>query len=388
MFDIIVIGGGLGGLTAGAKLAKSGKKVLLLEQHDRPGGCATTFQRKDFTLEVGLHEMDGLHSADMKSRIFKDLGIFDNVEFIKVPEFYRFVNGRYDVVVTHDPDEMTQKLVKLFPGDESGVKAYFDTIMNIRQVIKKGEINSDDTVGLFLDRIITDDDLKLILLGNLGYFHDDPYCLSLGYYCMAQNSYYSGGGNFVKGGSQVLSNALAAVIVENGGEVLLNHLAIEILHKDGKAEGVVYSKKGAESSVTAYAADIVVNASVPQLANTLINGEKAEVIRDSYEGLEPGASLLTVYFGFKTSPSRMGYEHYSTFVYHPSVIRQEDIKGNNSSDYSTRSFTFVDYSQINSGLAPAGKGVGAICCIDYVDDCDKLILVDYNKKKKLAEKLT
>ena len=59
-YDVIVVGGGLGGLTAGAKLAKEGRKVLLIEQHDRPGGCATTFKRRDFIMEVGLHEMDGL----------------------------------------------------------------------------------------------------------------------------------------------------------------------------------------------------------------------------------------------------------------------------------------------------------------------------------------
>ncbi len=51
-FDVIVIGSGLGGLTAGAKLAKEGRKVLLIEQHNKPGGCATTFRRGDFTLVV------------------------------------------------------------------------------------------------------------------------------------------------------------------------------------------------------------------------------------------------------------------------------------------------------------------------------------------------
>ena len=86
-YDVIIIGAGLGGLTAGAKLAREGRSVLLLEQHDRPGGCATTFKRRDFTMEVGLHEMDGLHTADMKNRIFADLGVFDRVEFLQVPEF-------------------------------------------------------------------------------------------------------------------------------------------------------------------------------------------------------------------------------------------------------------------------------------------------------------
>ena len=91
-YDIIIIGGGLGGLTAGAKLAREGKTVLLIEQHDKPGGCATTFKRGDFTLEVGLHEMDGPSPGDMKSKIFSELDVFGNIEFIRVPEFYHFAS--------------------------------------------------------------------------------------------------------------------------------------------------------------------------------------------------------------------------------------------------------------------------------------------------------
>ena len=86
----------LGGLTAGAKLAKEGKKVLLIEQHSQPGGCATTFRRGVYTMEVGLHEMDGPSPRDMKTRIFTELEVFNNVEFIKVPEFYHFVNDNLE----------------------------------------------------------------------------------------------------------------------------------------------------------------------------------------------------------------------------------------------------------------------------------------------------
>jgi len=238
MKDAIIIGSGLGGLTAAAKLAKSGMKVLVIEQHDRPGGCATTFKRKGFTMEVGLHEMDGMHPGDMKNRIFKDLGILDQVDFIKVPEFYHFVNGRYDVVVSHDPVEMASRLAGLFPHEKSGIVAYFNQVMNIRQIMKSGDFDPAMNLGDFMDSIITNNDLKLILLGNLGYFHDDPYSLSLGYYCMAQNSYYTGGGNFIRGGSQQLSNALVKVIEDHGGEVLMNHQVTRILVGDKRATGV------------------------------------------------------------------------------------------------------------------------------------------------------
>ena len=68
-YDVIIIGGGLGGLTAGSKLAKDGKKVMLVEQHNIPGGCATTFKRRGYTMDVGLHETDGLNETDTKTQI-------------------------------------------------------------------------------------------------------------------------------------------------------------------------------------------------------------------------------------------------------------------------------------------------------------------------------
>lgn len=51
--DVIVIGSGIGGLSAGATLAKAGKRVLVLEQHDQAGGCCHTYIEKGFEFDVG-----------------------------------------------------------------------------------------------------------------------------------------------------------------------------------------------------------------------------------------------------------------------------------------------------------------------------------------------
>lgn len=382
-YDIIVIGGGLGGLTAGAKLSKEGKKVLLVEQHDRPGGCATTFKRHEYTFEVGLHEMDGLDPRDMKTRIFRDLGVFDHVEFLKVPEFYRFVNSRYQVTIPHDPAQAAALLTGIFPDEEKGIRAYYDQVLNARKKAQESAGQPERTLGGFMDSILNNEDLKLILLGNLGYFHDDPYSLSLNYYAMAQGSYYQGGGNFIRGGSQKLSDYLADTIRRHGGDVLLNHLVTEILTEGDIATGIRYVKTGGKQpeTFTAYAGEIIANAALPNVAQQLLPTVHGEKLLGQFKDLAPGASLLSLYLGFKQPLRNCGSSYYSTFVYDDSVHSLADIHANNRSDFATRSFTFVDYSQVDSALAPENKGVGVICCIDYYDDWAHLSPEQYRDKK-------
>jgi len=78
----------------------------------------------------------------------------------------------------------------------------------------------------------------------------------------------------------------------------------------------------------------------------------------------------------------MGSKYYSTFVFDDSIRMQADIKANNKGDFRNRSFTFIDYSQIDSALTNGEKSVGVICCIDYLSDWDTLNKDDYKEKKK------
>ncbi len=383
-YDVIIIGAGLGGLTAGAKLAKEGKRVLLLEQHDRPGGCATTFRRKDFIMEVGLHEMDGLHPRDIKRRIFDDIGLGERVKFLPVPEFYRFINERYDLVIPHDPEEAKALLKIAFPGEEKGIDDYFYHVLNVRRVMVAHKGKPDRSVGIFLDEIIGDEDLKLVLLGNLGYYHDDPYSLSWLYYLNAQGSYYVGTASFIQGGSQCLSDALSDLIAEQGGEVRLNQLVTSIDYQGDKVSGVSFKEmkgKNKGQIEQATSSQIVMNGSIPGLGG-LLSKKDASPLNQSIKDMAIGASLLTVYYGFNRPLKEIGNKNYSTFVYDNSVRSQKDILANNHSDFSKRSFTFVDYGQVESRLAPEGKSVGAVCAIDYPSDWENLERGEYMRMKE------
>jgi len=96
----------------------------------------------------------------------------------------------------------------------------------------------------------------------------------------------------------------------------------------------------------------------------------------------PGASLLSLYLGFDCSLKALGHRHYSTFIYDESVASPKDILKNNHAGYDSRSFTFVDYGQVDAGLAPEGKSVGALCCIDYLSDWELPDRKAYLEKKK------
>lgn len=401
--DVIIIGGGLGGLTAGACLSRFGKKVLLLEQHYIPGGCATAFKRKDFVMEVGLHEMDGLFEKDSKTKIFDFLGVTENIQFKQVPELFRLVTNRLDFVFPHGIENAFKSLSEKYPADKSGIDKLFKLMNGVLEEIPKFPTNqwkvalmyplmpllfpntvkaSKNTIGNWLDKHIQNGDLKLILQGNLLYFHDDPYSMSLLYFSVAQASYI-GGGHFIKGGSQKLSDYLAKVIHDHNGQVLLGKKVEHIIVEKGKAAGVIFKDAFDESTpeTEVYAGVVIANAAVPLIAKMLPQPLK-DKLEKKIAHLKESCSLISIYIGFKTEIKKLGNMHYSTFVNGNDVQSLKDVKANNKGKWENKTFVFVDYSQIDSGLAPEGKSFGVICAADYLSEWENLDIEAYRDKKE------
>ena len=238
MKNITIIGAGLGGLTAGALLAKEGYKVTLLEQHNIVGGCATTFKRGDFTCEVGLHEMESVYTNPLIKDIFTRLDVYNNVEFIKPNEFFSVTTKNGTFVMPDGVEEAKEALISKFPTEKSGIESYFELIKNVAKNLETLQSASwyhyaffpflfwrilyykSKSVTDVMDKIIDNKELKLILNANVQYYNDIPNTLSFLLHSIAQYSYFNGGGYFIKGGSGRLSDYLAKVIKENGGEVI------------------------------------------------------------------------------------------------------------------------------------------------------------------------
>src|SRR5512135_86130 len=93
-YDAVVIGAGNGGLTAALTLAKKGLNVLLLEKHNVPGGCATSFVRGRFEFEVALHQLSGIGTKEKPGplrALLGELGVLDRIELVEMKILYRQV---------------------------------------------------------------------------------------------------------------------------------------------------------------------------------------------------------------------------------------------------------------------------------------------------------
>ena len=302
MKTITIIGAGLGGLTSGALLAQDGYKVTLLEQHTIVGGCATTFKRKGgFTCEVGLHEMDGVYTNPQIKKIFDKLDVYNNVEFVKPDEFFSVVTKNGTFIMSDDLQEAQNQLTRKFPNEQKGVEKYFKLIGTIAKEFETLQSASwyhylffpllfsnilrykNKTVTEVLDKIIDNDELKLILNANVQYYNDTPDTLSFLLHCVAQHSYFSGGGWFIKGGSQKLSDYLAKVIIDNGGEIITKAHVTQC-----DSNHVTYLRKKEKTSIKS---DAVISNLSPAQTYTLFQKEYTET-------KEIADSLLTIYIGF------------------------------------------------------------------------------------------
>ncbi len=403
-YNTIVIGGGLAGLTAASTLAHFGKKVLLLEQHYKPGGCATTFNRKDFTIEVGLHEMSGITENGSLPRIFDMLDVRKSVDLLQIPEFYAVVSDHEKFVFPHGYESATRALINRYPEDEKGIKRFIKLIAAIREegtslprspLIRKliyplmpllypNLVEATrHTVGSWLDKYITNEKAKLDLVAHIVYWSDDPYTLSMFYFGLPFSGFIENGGHFIKGGSQKLSDYLADYIENHGGKVLLGMKAEKILTRKGKVVGVRFSDSihKDDKPVTISCDNVVANCAIPMVPAMLDEPYTAELKR-KISPMKNSCSLLSVYLGFSTDVEAFGVKHYSNVIQGEGVRTLKDIKKNYQGDWSKRGFIFVDYGKIDSQLAPAGKSEGAICTADYLNNWKDLDHTAYEKQKE------
>jgi len=328
----VVVGAGLGGLTAAALLARNGFSVDLFEKNTTPGGYACSFVRGRFEFETSLHELSGLGPPQNRGscyRLLEGCGVADKLTFLPIADFYSSVFPDFRVTIPHGWEQAEEAYAKQFPGERKGIKALLNWMRNIFkefEFVASSEKITDfiqipakatnllGSIGLTvekaLSREITDPKLKALFCDIWGYYGLPPSLLSFTLFAIANASYIQHGPHHIKGTSQALADAFVESIREAGGRVHLNNGVKKILIDDMKVRGVV-TEQGDE-----YLADYVIcNVNPVTTCLELIGTENVPgKYLDSLCKQRHSLSTFNIYMGMDCPATQLGLSGHELFI--------------------------------------------------------------------------
>jgi phytoene dehydrogenase-like protein len=395
-YDVIVIGAGNGGLTAAATLAKSGVRVLLLERHNIPGGCATSFCRGRFEFEVSLHQLSGLGTAQQPGPlrvVLNSLGVLDKLEFVQMKDLYRIMGpDNLDIVLPADRAGTVNVLQKRFPDEKEAISRFFDLVYKFfNEVIGAFYLKDPDvsrekyplyfkyafkSAKSVIDEYFKDPLLKLALGIYWSYMGLPPRLLSFSDYAALYFAYMEFKPYHIKGGSQALSNAIIDSFLASGGEVRFNCAVEKIVVKEGAVKAVV-TEHGDEIS----AGYIVSNASPITTFVDMIGTEHFPAsLMDSMRGSTVSTSFITIFAGLGCEPETVGITETTNFIC-ASTDMERQYELSKTLDCDESSLILSCYDKSDPDFSPAGACQVAIVAMKYAEPWLRVPAGEYYREK-------
>lgn len=370
--QIVVIGAGIGGLTAAALLARRGYSVQVFDQAIVPGGCASTFQRRGFTFDVGATQVAGLEPGGIHHRIFTELQIALPEATPCDPACAVYLPGEAEPIqVWRDPDRWQAERQRQFPGSEPFWQFLADLFRyswafqtrdpvlpprNLWDLVQLVQAVRPDTLltlphtfstvgdalrgyGLAQDhRLKTFLDLQLKLYSQV-----DAEATALLYAATALGVSQAPHGLYhLHGSMQVLSDRLVAALERDGGTLWMRHRVEQIQVEQGRVTGVVVRDEKRDRTWTVPADQVVANVTVQNLVQLLGDQAPAGYRRRVEKLIQPSGAFV-VYLGVKAAAIPAHCPPHLQFLYD----ENGPIGENNS--------LFVSVSQPGDGRAPIGQ---------------------------------
>ena len=323
-YDVVVIGGGLGGMTAANLLARAGRSVLLAEHHYKLGGLATWFRRRGgHIFDIALH---GFPVGMIKScRRYWSREIADAIVQLKD---VRFDNPMFSISTTFDRQDFTRLLVERFKVPQASVDAFFDTARNMnfyddqatttKQLFERFFPGRDDVVRLLMEPITYANGSTL----------EDP---AITYGIVFSNFMQKGVYTF-RGGTDRLVNLMKAEMLQNNVDVRIRTLVERIeVNAQRRCTGVVVNGRriGARA--------VVSNSNIKSTILKLVGSEHFDpAYVDEARGVRLNNSSCQVYIALKPGD---GFDFCGDLLFH-SEHSGFDIEALLSRNVSSRTFSF------------------------------------------------
>ena len=411
-FDAVVIGAGTGGLSAALSLATAGKKVLLLEQHNLPGGCASSFVRGRFEFDASLHEFCSLGSPaewGLTGKLLEEKYKL-NAEWILVPDLFRCIgttrSGRHmDVTMPCGKQNFIDKMEEIVPGSRGPMETFFELAEECDAAYnyfnehlfdgldKTGYTYVDE--GLFMKKYpnflkvaeypfnvvlrkigMPDDAIDLLNI-YWTYIGTDYERLSFVHQAWMLLMYIKYHPAICKKTAHGLTMSFVERFRELGGELWLNTKALEVTaDESGKITGVETTAGFVETNYvianvnpqTAYTKLLSKNIKVPERELKRVSAEKH------------GVRFFNAYVGLNKSCEELGIKDYTIFM--PGSF-DTNVNYACSKKYEGNPYgTIVIYNIVNPEASPPGTTVLTFTCAYTEDVWGGFSQKEYVKRKQ------
>ena len=400
-FDAVVIGAGNGGLAAACRLAKAGKKTLLIEQHNLPGGVASSFRRGRFEFETALHELCEFGSAEnpggCRQTIVDEFGL--DINWYMVPDNFRVITtardgSPIDATLPCGRENFINKMEEYVPGCRESVEKFFDlgaeTLAAGKYMTASGGHpdsklmqekypNFLRTAAYPVNRVLKalkmPDKAQDIMNTYWGYLGVDADHLSFMQYVNMVCLYVNHGAWIPEKTSNQLTTGLLERFRAMGGTAWFNCRAEEILfdaeeHVNGlrTTSGIVDTRYIiCNANPTMAYANLVPQSIVPDRERKLAAARRYS------------ARMFVVYMGLNKSAEELGLKDYSYFLPQSadSVKEYESLKRIETNKYNIA----LCYNVVNPKASPEGTCIVSLTTT-YMEDCwSEIDPKDYVKTK-------
>ncbi len=404
-YDVIVIGAGNGGLVAALELAKSNKKVLVLESHSVPGGMATSFIRGRFEFEASLHELCEYGSKDNQGKIyelFTDLGIVDKIEFVTVPDAYHVyaTSTHEEYKMPFGIDNYIEKLESYVPGSKPKVSQLFELLAEVDAALKYLESNKDNIDANYLlehyanfmkvapysvehvfEALSIPKKAQEILATYWVYLGSQTSKLSFVHYGSMLYSYIKYGAQIPKKRSHDISLVLTNEIEKCGGVIKYFSPVKQIIIENDKIRGV-RTQDDKEYYAPRIIGDISPNVVYGKLLPKEIVPKKALKLTNSRV---LGARGFSIYLGLNQDADSIGLKDYSYFIYN-SLNSDKEYEYMSSINDST---VAVVLNRAFPAASLAGTCIMHFTTLFMGDVFDKVLTLEnyFDLKNQIAKKI-
>ena len=322
--DVAIIGAGLGGLTAGAYLARHGLSVAIFDSHYVAGGCTTMFQRRGkegvYNFDVGLHYVGDCVGDAMIPRTLAGAGV--ELDWLPMDQdgFDVLVFPDFTFRIPSDRDLYRQRLLDLFPEERRGIDRYLrmvrevdslqhtmegpERFMNLKlgwTALTRGRLaarHRDGALGPFLDTCTHNPHLRAVLCGQHGDYGIPPSNVSCMLHAGLANHYLKGA-YYPRGGGQVISDRLSEEFEAAGGSIVLRCGIERILVENGTAVGV-RTEAGKSESRDVRAKAVISNADIIKTFSRLLPAEHQPAAwRKRVSSFEMAGAIFMTFLGVK-----------------------------------------------------------------------------------------